>query len=750
MRLLLALLLGCGPDPATGKGDSADPGDAAPPEPFALVDYVNPLIGTGGIGYNVGCGFPGATVPNGLVSLSPDTADRSGASFGAYRGGGYHFDDVSIQGFSHMHLYAVGLTDYGLVGVMPVDGMDASKTVEAGYRTGFSHDDEVAIPGRYTVTLPDVGVTADLAATAHTGVHRYTFDAGTDPTLLVDLGHVMDGSVVKSAAIDLDPETGAFTGWMHYDGAMARRDFTVWLAGTVSPPPSAYGVWDEEGVLLEGVTTASGEEDGLRLGAWMSFEASEVDVQVGISTVDAAGAANNLAAERVANVDEAAAAAWAAWEQTLGVVEAAGGTEADRIKFASAVYHARMMPTLFSDADGRYRGFDDAIHASDRPYYTDFSLWDTYRTLHPLLTALWPDVHADMLDSLGLMVEQGGGLPRWPLATWDGGFMVGTPASIVVAEAALKGVPGWDADGTLDHAIALARGEVGQPYGSPPDVSLLDTYGYYPEDLVGRATANTQEVAISDYAVGLAAQARGDDDAVVQHLLDRGATWEQLYDPATGWVHGRMSDGSFGELGNVDVWNDDYAEGNARQYLWMAPHVPARLVEVLGGADAVEPRLVEFFEEAAEDATDEVRGVPETYYWHGNEVDLHAAWLFNYIDRPDLTQQWVGWVWDTWYGTGGADGLAGNDDGGTLYAWAAWAGMGLYPLAGTDRYVYAAPRFPLLRVPFGPGHTLTIRRTGTGPVERVELDGVTVTTPDLRHADLVAADALVFVGADAR
>lgn len=750
MRLLSLLLLGCAPDPGAAKGDSGTPGEADPPEPFALVDYVNPLIGTGGIGYNVGCGFPGATVPNGLVSLSPDTADRSGASFGAYRGGGYHYDDVYIQTFSHMHLYAVGLTDYGLVGVMPVDGMDASKTVEAGYRAEFSHDEELAIPGRYTVELPTVGVTADLSATAHTGIHRYTFDAAAEPTLLIDLGHVMDGSVVKSAAIDLDPETGTFTGWMHYDGAMARRDFTVWLAGTVSPPPSSWGVWEEEGVLQDGVTSAAGEVDGLRLGAWMGFDVAQVDVQIGISTVDAEGAANNLAQERVADVDEAAAAAWAEWEETLGVVEAAGGSEDDRIKFASGVYHSRMMPTLFSDADGRYRGFDDAIHQGDRPYYTDFSLWDTYRTLHPLMTAFWPDVHADMLDSLGLMVEQGGGLPRWALATWDGGFMVGTPASITVAEAALKDVPGWDPDPVLDHAIALARGEVSQPYGSPPDVSLLDQYDYYPEDQVGRSAANTQEIAISDYAVGLAAQARGDDDAVVQHLLDRGATWENLYDPATGYVHGRNTDGSWNELGNIDIWDDDYAEGNARQYLWMAPHVPERLVEVLGGAEAVEPRLVEFFEEAALDAVDDVRGVPEVYYWHGNEVDLHAAWLFNYIDRPDLTREWVEWIWETWYGTGGADGLAGNDDGGTLSAWAAWAGLGLYPLAGTDRYVYGEPQFPLLRVPFGPGHTLTIRRTGSGPVERIELDGVEVTTPDLRHAELVAADELVFVGADAR
>jgi predicted alpha-1,2-mannosidase len=738
---LLALLAGCAdPEPPSTH---ADTGPA--PESWDPVDYVDPMIATGGIGYQVGCGFPGAGTPNGLVKLSPDTANSSGAALGAYRGGGYHYDDVYVQGFSHMHLYAVGLTDYGLVGMMPVDGMTAAKTTEAGYRARFDHADEVAIPGRYTLSLDAPAVTADLSATPHTGVHRYTFaPSADDPTLLIDLGHVMDGSVVKAAAIDLDPATGRLSGWMRTDGAMARADFTVWFDGVVSPPPSDWGVWASEGALEPGATSATGEVDGLRLGGWLSFDQPEIDVQIGISTVDADGAAANLAAERVADVDAAAAAAWETWRDALSVVRPSGGTDRDRTIFATALYHTRMMPTEFTDADLRYRGFDQQVHQHDRRWYTDMSLWDTYRTLHPLYTALWPDLHADVLDSLAPMVTQGGGLPRWPLATWDGGFMVGTPATIIAAEAALKGLDGWDADTVLDFAVEQATGAVVGAFGGPPDVTHLDRTGYYPEDLVGRSVANTQEVAISDHALGLAVQARGGDPALVEQLLGRGATWEPLYDPATGWVHGRMADGRFGELGDVDIWNGDYAEGNARQYLWMAPHVPERLIEVLGGAGVVEPRLVEFFEEAAIDAADDIEGLPETWYWHGNEVDLHAAWLFGWLDRPDLTQQWVDWIWGRWYGTG-PDGLAGNDDGGTLSAWAAWAAMGLYPLAGTDRYALGAPQFPALDVAFGAGHTLHIERIGAGTVTRVELDGVVVDTPDLRHADLLDAHTLTFV-----
>ena len=745
---LFLALMACKPDPTKGPEDSA-PVDA-PPDAWRLVDHVNPFIGSGGIGYNVGCGYPGANLPNGLVKLSPDTADRGGASFGAYRGGGYHADDVYIQGFSHMHLYAVGLTDYGLVGMMPVDGMTADKTVEAGYRAEIDKAAEASVPGRYSVGLVEPAVTAELSATAHTGVHRYTFGPSVDdPTLLVDLGHVMDGAEVRSAAIHLDPTDGSFSGWMHYQGGMARAPFTVWFDGVAWPPPREVGVWDEEGVLQAGVPAAEGEAAGLRLGGWMAFDARTVEVQVGISTVDAAGAAANLAAQRVVGIDAAADAAWQTWDAALGAVEVAGGTPEDRVIFASAVYHSLQMPTLFSDQDLRYRGFDQEIHQGERPYYTDFSLWDTYRTLHPLYTALWPELHADTLASLDTMVTQGGTLPRWPLATWDGGFMVGLPATVVVAEAALKGLEGWPSDALLDHALTISQGTATMPYGAPPDVRLLDEYGYYPEDLVGRSAANTQEIAIADHALAEALAARGADPGALPALRARAQTWRQLYDPATGWMHGRMADGSFGELGNVDIWNDDYAEGNARQYLWMAPHDPEGLVEVLGGVEAVAPRLEDFFAQAEIDATDDVRGVPEIHYWHGNEVDLHAAWLFNHLGQPERTQHWVDWIWRTWYSTA-PDGLAGNDDGGTLSAWAAWAAMGLYPLAGTDRYVWGAPRFPWMRVRFGADHHLEIVRTGEGPVVEVRLDGVPVDGPELRHADLVAATELRFVGDDAR
>ena len=302
----LPLLAACSGDgPGSGSDLPADSGSA--PETFSLVDHVDPTIGTGGVGFAVGCGFPGASTPNGLVSLSPDTADAYGNSFGALRGGGYHADDVFIQGFSHLHLYAVGLTDYGYGGFMPVDGMEPHKTTEEGYRAAFDKASETAVPGRYDVKLLDPAVDVALSATPHTGVHRYTFaDTVGDPTLLLDLGHVMQDSVVTAAAVTVEPETGRVHGWMTDEGGMTRKPLTLWFDAVVSTLPADWGVWDEAGVLQTTQTTAARTladgETTVRLGAWLSFEASEVNLQVGVSATDAEGARANREAQAVGSV----------------------------------------------------------------------------------------------------------------------------------------------------------------------------------------------------------------------------------------------------------------------------------------------------------------------------------------------------------------------------------------------------------------------------------------------------------------
>lgn len=739
MIALLLLFCGC-------ADHSSHPTPAVARDLVALAD---PRIGTGGLGYSVGCGFPGATLPHGLVKVSPDTASQSGAAPGFYHGGGYHADDPLVQGFSHLHAHGIGLTAYGIVSLMPADGFDASKTTEAGYELPLDKSSETAVPGRYDVRLlsadgaPVVDVT--LTATEHTALHRYRYAEGTSPTVILDLAHVLDGGEALGASLSIDPTTGEFKGWMDNRGDMGP-EFRTWFDGVLDPPPRAVGTWADADP-VEGATTA----EGVQAGGWFSYDADDltdgtVSVRLALSLVDAEGAAANLAAEHDGfDVEQDADAARAAWAALLDRIQVYGGSDEDATIFATALYHSLLMPTAIDDVDGRYMGFDGEIHTTDSHYYTDFSLWDTYRTEHPLLALLWPEAQTDMLRSLARMSEQGGSLPLWPLATWDAGAMLGSPAQVVIGESWQKGLlrdadgqPDPDAEVLLDAALEVATGADGLPYGTRPDVSLYDSLGYYPSDQVGRSVAWTQEVSVADAALAPMAEDLGQPDEAAM-LRERSEDWKNVYDPAVGYFHARLSDGSFSTDFDDLLWSDEYAEGNARQYLWLAQQDPEGLIDELGGDAAFVERLDAFFEASArEDQT----FWPRENYWHGNEPDIHAPWLFALAGRPDLSRTWVDWVIRTFYGTG-ADGLAGNDDAGTLSAWYAWSAMGIYPLAGTDRYVLGATRFDRVEFPIE-GGTLCIRASDS---DSPALDGQAWSSPTVPHATLIRGGVLSLPGA---
>ncbi len=743
---------------ALGGGGCADEGakHADPGPPVELVPYVEPVISTGGDGFGVGCGYPGAAVPLGLVKVSPDTANQYGAAPGVYHGGGYHANDSHITAFSHIHLHGVGLTDYGLLGFMPVDGMTEARRTDVGHMAAFSHTQEVASAGLYSVTLDDPAIGVRLSATEHTAVHEYSFPADVvDPTVLIDLGHVMDGGVVWSSGLQLDAESGTLEGWITQDGAMAAP-FTLWFKAAFDQPIVGYGVWTDEG-LQEGSAAVSTSDpgvgvegieiSGVRNGAWLRFSGGTVRARVAVSLTDAAGARANFELEDAHgfDVEATAAAAAEAWEETFRPVSVWGGTEEERVLFASALYHSNLMPQRMGDADGRYLGFDGGLHleAGSR-YFSDMSLWDTYRTTHPLYTLLWPEAHQEMLRSLSRMAEQGGALPKWPIATWDGGFMVGSPAHIVAAEAWQKGLRDFGEDSLFTSALDMARGRGSPLYGARPDVATYDTYGYYPADLIGTSVSWTQEVAIADYALAQVDLLPTEERAF---LADRANAWKELYDPAVGYFHGRNSDGSWVDFPGDGQWLDEYSEGNARQYLWLVHHDVPGLFEVLGGEATAVERLSDFFIESDQALYEVDRGFPQPWYWHGNEPDLQAAWLFSVADRPELSSQWVRWVRETWYGTG-ADGLAGNDDGGTLSAWYVWAALGLYPLAGTDQYLLADPVFPRASVRVGDGTFLITRegasREGGGGSLEITLDGEPLPHAWIRHEQIQPGGHLAF------
>ena len=700
-------------------------------QPVNLIDYVNPFIATGGIGYGVGCAYPGAGIPFGMVKVSPDTSNEFSSSDGYYRGGGYHYDDVHIEGFSHMHLHGIGLTDYGLLAVMPTDGMSAEKTTRTGYQARFDHENETASPGRYSVDLDMASV--NLTATAHTALHHYEFTA-SQPTLIFDVGHSLGQGVVTKGEINIMEGGQAIEGEIWLDGEMSRP-FPIFFRVIVQTPPTDWGVWSGDDYQPQTNSTQA-ENDNVHLGAWMQFDTSTVNIRVALSNVDIEGARKNLESEHSGwDFEQEATNARQEWNAWLDDITIYGGTDEQREIFATALYHSIQMPTLFSDVDGRYRGFDGNIHTSDRAFYTDFSLWDTYRTTHPLYTLLWPDLHADLLWSLSKMSQQGNGLARWPLANNETGIMLGTSLNIVFAEAYQKGISNFEYEELYQIALdAMMRRRV-LDFGNPPDLDLYEELNYYPSS-IGKSVAWTQEQSIADYALGKMAESVGDTNDA-EHLLARSNNWQNLYDEQVGFFHAKDIQGEFEEFVSESAWSDDYTEGNARQYLWLAPHAPEDLFSVLGGTEIALQRLHEMMNEMQREDGENI-GLPESWYWHGNEPGLHIPWLFALAGEPSGTRKWTHWLMENRY-SNQPDGLAGNDDGGTLSAWYIFAAMGFYPLAGTTRYVLGEPIFDRIEIP---SLDLHITKSGSGNMQTIRIGDTDWTKPDFDHSEL---DDLSFI-----
>lgn len=713
------LLAGCQP--------AEEPGPAASPEALTEVD---PFIATGGTGFLVGSATPAATVPFGLVKVGPDTALEWGI-FTPYHCSGYYWDDTHIDGFSHLHLHGTGVPDYGSVLFMPVPGWVDTYTGPDSWRAPFSHDAEQARPGWYAVTL-DNGIRAELTATTRTAWHRYTWPEG-DRALVLDLEHVLDGTNLWGE-VTVDAEAGALSGYMTNSGPFTGPGFPVYFVAELAGGFDTFGTWGDDAPRPGRAYAA-----GVDLGAWVVPRENPAELRVGVSLTSLDGARANLEAEALPSMAETAAAAAEAWTEALSVVEVEGGDAEARVILATARYHLLQMPTIQTDADGTYRGLDQQLHVAEGwTYHSDFSMWDTYRTAHPAYNLLYPERARDFARSLVAMAEQGGAFPRWPAASYEGGSMLGQPATIVLADSYLKGVDDWDVDGALDRLVAQQRGEGTIPYNAPPDVTLLDRYGYYPAELVDGSVAWNQELAWADDALAALAAARGRDDDAAWFEHRSYAPLAQ-WDPAVGFFHGRHSDGSFSAALDPFAWESEYVEGNAWQYLWVPPARARELAGVLGGEAAARERLEVFFQGAADEG---VIYTPPAWYWHGNEPDIHAAFLFSAWGDRDATGRWQRWIEDERYWAE-PTGLPGNDDAGTLSAWYLFSVLGFYPVAGTDTYLLGVPRFPEARIQIS-GGWFTVRREGEGEhVVATRLDGVLLTGPTLRHHQLRAGSELV-------
>ncbi|MFT7625100.1 MAG: putative alpha-1,2-mannosidase, partial [Myxococcota bacterium] len=690
----------------------------------------------------------GATLPFGMVQVGPDTTDSvKGYTWAFDHCSGYHASDDWIEGFSHTHLHGTGLPGLGAIGVMPVAGSLDAWTPEMQLGSAFERASEVAKPGHYAVTLAPSGIRAEVTATVRTGLHRYT-STGGPMTLVIDAGKVAPLADLLDAEMVLEDVDGAgvvLRGSVFSQGPFTRDGggMRTWFAARVDGQPTGFGNTDRA--------------------AWLTFDGTEpVQLRVGISFVSAEEAANNLDVELAdRGFDEVSAAARAVWKDTLDGVRVEGVTPDQRTVLATSLYHVFLMPNVVSDVSGSYRGLDTEVHHADFEYYSGFSLWDTYRTLHPLLVLLAPDRQTDMVKSLVRMAEDGGYVPRWPLAGLYTNIMIGAPADVVFADTWLKGVQGFDGEAAFEAALRTADGPVeeGHVYEGRVGVDDYLELGYVAVDRHAESVSRTLEMAISDAALANLAEALGRTEDAAR-FAERSLNYRNLWDQETRLFRPRNADGSwktpFDPQAGPSPLGSDYTEGNPAQYRWLAPHDVPGLLELVGSPEEAVALLEPFFAEArVEQETlpaftehDDLWWMNQqpSGYWHGNEPGLHASWLFGQAGRPDLARTWIHWIATALYRTDRA-GIPGNDDAGTLAAWYVFAAMGIYPVAGSDRYWLGAPLFPRLEVDLPGSGTLIVEADTLEDGEgygTVTMDGAPIEGTVLRHADLEAGGVLRF------
>jgi len=744
-----------------------------------LAPFVNPFIGTQEMGHT----FPGACVPFGFVQLSPDTDTVPYETEGKYNPGvyrycaGYQYLDKTIVGFSHTHFNGTGHSDLGDFLVMPSTGKlqlnpGTASHPEDGYRSKFRKETEKASPGYYSVHLDDPGVEAELTTTTRVGFHQYTFPESDSAHIILDMTHGIynyDGKILWSY-IRVVNDT-LVTGYRITRG-WARSRY-IYFAMVFSKPIHSYGYENNEQPVYRGFwrkfkeTENFPEMAGKKIRAHFDFitkEGEKIKIKMGLSGVGMEGALKNLVKETPHwDFEKTRAEAVASWEQALNQIRIEGTTDDRKVNFYTALYHALQSPVVYMDVDGRYRGVDQEIHhATGFTNYTTYSLWDTHRALHPLLTLLYPERTSDMVNSMLAHFDQSAEkmLPVWSHHGNENWCMIGYHSVAVIADAWVKGIRGFDAGKAFRACVSTATNKY---YDGIPVYMKL---GYVPDDKSGNSASITLEYAYDDYTIAAFAKALENSEEVsgidkmsaleyIPLFIKRGENFRNIFDPSTGFMRAKKSDGSWKTpFDPLSTHGQGFIEGNSWNYSFFVPQDVPGLIGLMGGEIPFIRRLDSLFTMHLDDrffaeTEDVTRDGLIGNYVHGNEPSHHVAYLYNWTSQPWKTQQQIHQIVNTMY-RNKPDGLCGNDDCGQMSAWYIFSVLGFYPVCpGTTQYAIGAPGVNKATISLPGEKTFTIISKGLSDkniyIGSTALNGTRTDGPFINHADIIKGGILSFV-----
>ena len=718
------------------------------------VQYVNPFIGTGFHGHT----FPGATRPFALVQVSPDTH-----IMGWDASSGYHYDDSQVYAFSHTHLSGTGIGDLGDVAILPFSGGDSIRPVAT-----FKKETEKATPGYYAVRLDNFGINVELTSTDRVGFHKYTYDNPKDRRVLLDLGHVLQPNwghkLVGNEYLFVNDSTVEGTirtqGWAHFHAVSYRITF--------SEPIETLYQYIDGNLRKDSLFLRLNTPGDLKFHYKFAENNKPLYVKVAISPVDTDGAERNMLAELPGwDFDATRVESAHIWNKALNDIQIESSDPKVMVNFYTALYHTMIAPYAYQDVDGRYLGMDKKVHRAEPGYvnYSVFSLWDTFRALHPLMTIIQPERAADWGKVLVQGYKEGGILPKWPLASSYTGCMVGYPAVSVLADLVTKELAEGDLNVWAEAGArsSVYRDDLAEKFKGTRELDLItrhpyykEKYGFVPADSVPESVSWGLEMAYYDWCISQIAAKAGNTELAKEYAA-KAEYYKRYLDPETKMMRGVMGDGSFRTPFNPRYsshMKSDYTEGNAFQWSFFAPHDMDNFITTIGGKKELETRLDTLFTTSSqvdgEEASGDITGLIGQYA-HGNEPSHHMAYLYNWTDAPWKGQERLDQIMQNFY-TNEPDGIIGNEDCGQMSAWYVMSALGFYQVApGIPVYTLGRPMIDkaLIHVKSGIFEILVKNNSAANKyIKEVKLNGKVLDTPFINHTDVIKGGKLEFIMTD--